>query len=91
MQTAAVADSEPDGFVVPVEERVDPAYVEAQIGKLASDLKHIAYAPGWSPRLSRDEQIEAMKPSRPVAHHINPELLRLMPHRKRALAAAGQT
>lgn len=78
-----------DGFVTPVEDRVDPGYVAVQLAKLTRSLRHVEHAKGRSSGLSLDEQVEVLKPSRPPASYINPELLRAMPHRQRALGAAG--
>lgn len=87
---AVSAVEEPsDGFVTAVEDRVDPTYVETTIAKLGRSLKHVSYAPGRS-GLSREEQIEALTPSRPTPHYLNHGLLSSMPHRQRALAAVGR-
>lgn len=62
-----------------------PAPVAAVLNSLAESMSGVAYAPGWSPKRTAEEQAAAVEPKRPKTYHLTPEQLRVA----RAAAAAA--
>lgn len=57
-------------------ELLDAGYAGAVVLTLGKALRRPAYAPGWSPKRTTDEQAQAITPHKPKAAYLDAELLR---------------